>query len=140
MLLLIQIPIILVAALMALVFQGRWYRYSLILIALSVLLLIYALVGNSGTNNVSILNCHASVHVCAERKTAPFVRSWIATQLSLLLSSVALLLAFRKRENSYSNISRSHSIFRRVAIVVSLLVLFGTFAFLMLIFYALSQI
>lgn len=140
MLFFIPIPLIIVALLMAAIFRGRWYKASLVFSFLSIVLLIYALTGNSGGSHVSLLNCHSSIRACARRQAAPVIRATEATELSLVFSAIGLLLAVRKPKDTAIKSTKRYTTFRYIAIGIGLLVLIGTFAFLLLIFYALSQI
>jgi DeoR/GlpR family transcriptional regulator of sugar metabolism len=130
---------------MALVFKGRWYKYSLILVAVGVLLLIYA--GISASTKTSYHSCfsdYSALHTCAKqnaaRRAAPTVRTNYSILLALLVSSSAVLLSFRKPLNTDPYNTNQNNSARYTAITVSSIILLLTFLILIGIFIALAAI
>lgn len=133
----IPIVIIVVAVIMAVTLRGRWYKFSLLFSALSIASLVYSRTNPS--TSTTYMRCYSNIHVCAQNRAAPVVHFTNFVLLSLILAAAALLLSYKKAVET--NMSNPHSqILRKTAIIISLIILLGTLAFVVLLFYALSQI
>jgi hypothetical protein len=127
--------IILFAVFIALKYKGRWYKESLLFSVLAIVALIYMRTIHVST--APSAQCFSNIQACSQNQaasTADIIRVFL---LALLLSSIALLLSYKKSKSSTVRPSDSS---RKILIPISLIVLVLTFLFIVFLFYALSKI